>query len=255
MLLHAEHAAARRLPEPALCLVPQPPQRRSRQGGAVGGRQRRRPVLRAGDELAREPGGRGRDLGVPDPAAADHRARHHRGAGGELRDDLHDRAQVSHPLRRDPLRRQRRALQDRPGGHRRHQGRQAPRPRGALRPPLPPAGPPDGAGRLGAHGDRPGAALPAAGRGLRRHAADHPRHADRAERLARHHPAAARGLCLRRPEAAAGGAAGLPGDHLDALQPAGAGVAAQGHHGHPRPRRRAGRDRHRAAAARATGSR
>ena len=40
-------------------------------------------------------------------------------------------------------------------------------------------GPADGAGRLGAHGDRPGAALPAAGRGLRRHAPDHPRHADR----------------------------------------------------------------------------
>ena len=50
-------------------------------------------------------------------------------------------------------------------------------------------------------------------------------------------------------QAAAGGAAGLPGGHLDALQPAGAGVAAQGHHGHPRPRRRAGRDQHRAAAA------
>ena len=43
-------------------------------------------------------------------------------------------------------------------------------------------------------------------------------------------------------QAAAGGAAGLPGDHLAALQPAGAGLAAQGHHGDPRPRRRAGRD-------------
>ena len=75
-----------------------------------------------------------------------------------------------------------------------------------------------------------------------------------AERLARHHPAAARGLCLRRPQAAAGGAAGLPGGHLDALQPAGAGVAAQGHHGHPRPRRRAGRDRAPSRCRCATGS-
>ena len=42
VLLHAELPAAAGLPQPALLLVPQPPQRRPRQGGAVGGRQRRR---------------------------------------------------------------------------------------------------------------------------------------------------------------------------------------------------------------------
>ena len=43
----------RRLPEPALCLVPQPPQRRSRQGGALRGRPGRLPVAGAGDGAAR----------------------------------------------------------------------------------------------------------------------------------------------------------------------------------------------------------
>ena len=57
-------------------------------------------------------------LDLPDRAAARRRGRHRARPRGELRGDLPERAQAHDPLRRAPLRRQRRALQDRPGGHR-----------------------------------------------------------------------------------------------------------------------------------------
>ena len=120
-----------------------------------------------------------------DRAAADGGDRHRGAALGELRADLRRGAPADHPLRHDALRGQRRALPHRPGGDRRHQGRQAPGARGRLHPPLPGPGAPGGARRRGADDARRGAALPAAGHRLRRHAARHPRAARRRERVAR----------------------------------------------------------------------
>ena len=113
--------------------------------------------------------------------------------------DPHRLPQVPDAFRPAALHRHPAALPHRPGRHRRHQGREAPRARGRLPAPLPGPLPPERPRQHLPQRGRRVAALPAAGAGLRRHAADDPDPALRRRRVAGRRAAAARHLRLRRP--------------------------------------------------------